>query len=112
MTTAVISHERIMNQTDVLRCGRRPSLGSDTDAIVFVIHDDASVREWLGNLLRGEGWHFETYASAQEFCARPRAVHPNCLVLDVSLSGLSGLDLQKRLAVERPDMPIIFIADH
>jgi FixJ family two-component response regulator len=111
MSTAVISHERIVNQTHVLHRGCRTSLGSDTDATVFAIHEDASVRAWLGTLLRNEGWRLEAYASAREFFARPRAVHPNCLVLDVSLSGLSSLELQKRLAVERPDMPIIFIAD-
>ena len=77
--------------------------------IVFVVDDDISVRESLQLLIECEGWHPETFASAQEFLDRPRNLVPSCLVLDVSLPGLNGLDLQKRVAVERPDMPIIFI---
>jgi FixJ family two-component response regulator len=79
---------------------------------VFVVDDDISVRESLELLIRFAGWQPETFASAQEFLARPRAPVPSCLVLDVSLPGLNGLDLQKRVAVERPDMPIIFITGH
>ena len=80
--------------------------------IVFVVDDDVSVRESLEVLIRYEGWQPETFASAQEFLTRPRALVPSCLVLDVSLPGLNGLDLQKRVAVERPDMPIIFITGY
>jgi FixJ family two-component response regulator len=80
--------------------------------IVFVVDDDVSVRESLESLLRCEGWQPETFASAQEFLNRPRALVPSCLVLDVSLPGLNGLDLQKRVAFERTDMPIIFITGH
>jgi FixJ family two-component response regulator len=80
--------------------------------IVFVVDDDISVRESLELSLRCEGWEPETFASAQEFLTRPRPLGPSCLVLDVSLPGLNGLDLQKRLAVERTDMPIIFITGH
>ena len=80
--------------------------------IVFVVDDDISVRESLELLIRSEGWHPETFASAQEFLAHPRMLVPSCLVLDVSLPGLNGLDLQKRVAVERIDMPIIFITGH
>src|SRR6185295_6231660 len=80
--------------------------------IVFVIDDDVSVRESLELLIRCEGWQPETYASAQEFLDRPRAFVPSCLVLDVSLPGLNGLHLQNRVAVERADMPIIFITGH
>lgn len=80
--------------------------------IVFVIDDDVSVRESLEVLIRYEGWQPETFASAQEFLARPRALVPSCLVLDVSLPGFNGLDLQKRVAVERTDMPIIFITGY
>lgn len=79
--------------------------------IVFVVDDDAWVRESLETLLEDEGWQPETFASAQEFLGRPRASTPSCLVLDVSLPGLSGLELQKRLA-ERTDMPIIFVTGH
>jgi len=80
--------------------------------IVFVVDDDVSVRESLELLIRHEGWQPATFASAQEFLACTRALVPSCLVLDVSLPGLNGLDLQKRVAVERTDMPIIFITGH
>jgi FixJ family two-component response regulator len=80
--------------------------------IVFVVDDDLSVRESLELLVRHEGWHPETFASAQEFLDHPRSLAPSCLVLDVSLPGLNGLDLQKRVAVERTDMPIIFITGY
>jgi FixJ family two-component response regulator len=80
--------------------------------VVFVVDDDISVRESLELLIRCAGWQPETFASAQEFLCCPRATVPNCLVLDVSLPGLNGLDLQKRIAVERPDMPIIFITGY
>jgi FixJ family two-component response regulator len=80
--------------------------------IVFVVDDDVWIRESLQTLLRDEGWHPETFASAQEFLDRPRALIPNCLVLDISLPGINGLELQKRVAVERTDTPIIFITGH
>jgi FixJ family two-component response regulator len=77
--------------------------------IVFIVDDDVSIRESLEPLIRCSGWQPETFASAQEFLARPRTIVPSCLVLDIALPGLNGLDLQKRLAAERIDMPIIFI---
>ena len=77
--------------------------------IVFVVDDDVSVRESLELLIQVSGWQSETFASALEFLARPRAVGPSCLVLDVALPDLSGLDLQKRVAVDRADMPVVFI---
>src|SRR5271157_4362608 len=80
--------------------------------IVFVVDDDVSVRESLELLIRCEGWQPTTLGSAQEFLACPRALVPSCLVLDVSLPGLNGLDLQKRIADERTDMPIIFITGY
>jgi FixJ family two-component response regulator len=85
---------------------------SHATPMVFVVDDDISVRESLELLIRSEGWQPETFASAQEFLARPRALVPSCLVLDVSLPGLNGLELQKRVAVERTDMPIIFITGY
>ena len=85
---------------------------SDITPIVFVVDDDVSVRESLEPLIRCAGWQPETFASAQEFLARPRALVPNCLVLDVYLPDLNGLDLQKRVAGDRTDMPIIFITGH
>ena len=90
----------------------RASPKSHATPIVFVVDDDISVRESLELLIRSEGWQPETFASAQEFLVRPRMLVPSCLVLDVSLPGLNGLDLQKRVAVERIDMPIIFITGH
>jgi len=79
--------------------------------VVFVVDDDVSVRESLEPLIRVAGWQPETFASAQEFLDRPRLTVPSCLVLDISLPDLSGLDLQKRI-VDRTDMPIIFITGH
>ena len=83
-----------------------------TKPIVFVVDDDISVRESLELLIQCAGWQPETFETAQHFLARHRADVPNCLVLDVSLPGLNGLELQKRVAAERPDMPIIFITGH
>lgn len=80
--------------------------------IVFIVDDDISVRESLELLIRSQAWQAETFESAKEFLARPRVLVPSCLVLDVSLPGLNGLELQKRVAVERTDMPIIFITGH
>jgi FixJ family two-component response regulator len=82
-----------------------------TTSIVFVVDDDVSVRESLELLLSTAGWQPETFASALAFLSRPRPTVPCCLVLDVTLPGLSGLELQERLA-ERTDMPIIFITGH
>ena len=80
--------------------------------IVFVVDDDVSVRESLELLVRNAGWQPETFESAQEFLNRPRPQVPSCLVLDLSLPGISGLDLQKQVSTERSDMPIIFITGH
>jgi FixJ family two-component response regulator len=85
---------------------------SHATPIVFVVDDDVSVRESLEALLRSTGWQVETFASAREFLSRPRALAPSCLVLDVTLPDLNGLDLQKRIAVDRIDMPIIFITGY
>ncbi|QNI30507.1 response regulator transcription factor [Alloacidobacterium dinghuense] len=85
---------------------------SQTSPIVFVVDDDVSVRESLELLIRHEGLAVETFTSAQDFLARPHTSVPSCLVLDVSLPDLNGLDLQKRIAQERHDMPIIFITGH
>jgi FixJ family two-component response regulator len=85
---------------------------SDGTPIVFVVDDDISVRESLELLIRGEGWQPEVFASGLEFLSRSPALVPNCLVLDVALPDLNGLDLQKRIAKDRIDMPIIFITGH
>ena len=80
--------------------------------IVFVVDDDISVRESLELLICNAGWQPETFASAQEFLSRARVLAPSCLILDVALPDLNGLDLQKRVAVDRIDMPIIFITGY
>lgn len=85
---------------------------SRTESIVFVVDDDVSVRESLESLLRWEGWHVETFASAREFLSRPRGYAPSCLVLDVSLPDLNGLELQRAVASDRSAMPIIFITGY
>ena len=90
----------------------RPDSSSQPTPIVFVVDDDVSVRESLEALIRCAGWKPETFASSQSFLARPKPDVPSCLVLDVSLPGLSGLDLQNRIAADRSDMPIIFITGH
>jgi len=77
--------------------------------VVFVVDDDISVRESLELLIRSAGWDRELFASAEEFLARPRVSAPSCLILDVNLPDLNGLELQKRLAADRNEMPIIFI---
>jgi len=83
----------------------------DVTSTVFVIDDDISVRESLKRLVRTAGWQPETFASAEEFLSAPRDAGPCCVVLDVTLPGLSGLELQRRLA-DRTDMPIIFISGY
>jgi FixJ family two-component response regulator len=85
---------------------------SQTTAIVFVVDDDISVRESLEALIRLEGLDVQTFRSAQEFLAYPRTSAPSCMVLDVSLPGLNGLELQKCISAERQDMPIIFVTGH
>lgn len=80
--------------------------------IVFVVDDDISVRESLESLIKFAGWQPETFASAREFLARPRTSMPSCLVLDISLPDLNGLELQKLVASDRIDMPIIFVTGH
>jgi FixJ family two-component response regulator len=85
---------------------------SQTTPIVFVVDDDFWVREALESLIREAGWRPESFGSAQEFLARPRVLVPSCLVLDVSLPGVNGLELQSMIAAERVDLPIIFITGH
>jgi FixJ family two-component response regulator len=85
-------------------------VGSETP-VVFIVDDDVSVRESLALLILSAGWRPESFASAEDFLARSRIDSPSCLVLDVSLPNLDGLDLQTRI-VDRTDMPIIFITGH
>jgi FixJ family two-component response regulator len=81
---------------------------SHSKPIVFVVDDDVSVRESLESLIRCEGWQPEIFASAHDFLARPRVLAPSCLVLDVNLPDLNGLELQKRIGADQNEMPIIF----
>ena len=85
---------------------------TDAEALVFVVDDDASLRASLQDLLESVGLRVAACASAQEFLHRPRPEGPSCLVLDVRLPGLSGLELQQRLAAGDLAMPIIFITGH
>ena len=87
-------------------------MSSQPTPVVFVVDDDISVRESLELLIRSAGWQPETFPSAQEFLSRPRPLVPNCLVLDLSLPGINGLELQKRVAAESSAMPIIFITGY
>lgn len=90
----------------------RPLPMSPVTPIVFIVDDDVSVRESLEALIRYAGYQPETFASAHEFLARPAARVPSCLVLDVGLPDLNGLELQARLAADRLEMPIIFVTGH
>jgi FixJ family two-component response regulator len=92
------------------RMGAIPT--SATVPTVFIVDDDVSVRESLELLVRNENWKPEAFASAQDFLNHPRTLAPSCLVLDLSLPGLNGLELQRQLAVEHIDMPIIFITGY
>ncbi len=81
-------------------------------SIVFVVDDDISVRESLELLIRSAGWQPEIFSSAHHFLSHPRMPVPSCLILDIAMPGLNGLELQKRVAIEQPDVPIIFITGH
>jgi FixJ family two-component response regulator len=81
----------------------------ESDALVAIVDDDPSVRRGLQRLIRSAGWKVETFASAQEFLDRPPAISPSCLVLDLQLPGLSGLDLQQRMADLGLDIPVVFL---
>jgi FixJ family two-component response regulator len=84
----------------------------EPDPVVFVVDDDSSLRHALTNLLRSVGLRVETFGSAREFLAGPRPDAPGCVVLDVRLPGLSGLDLQRELAAAQMDLPIIFMTGY
>ena len=84
----------------------------EPDAIILVVDDDVSVREALGGLIRSAGLRVETFATAEEFLAHVPSDAPSCLVLDIRLPHLSGLDLQKRMAEMNLEIPIVFITGH
>jgi FixJ family two-component response regulator len=85
---------------------------SDPDADIAIVDDDPSAREGLEALIRSAGWKVETFVSAQEFLGRRGAHAPRCLILDLQLPGLSGLDLQKRMAEVGLEIPIVFLTGH
>jgi len=82
------------------------------EAIVAIVDDDPSVQRGLQRLIRSAGWKATTFASAQEFLARSRTESPNCVLLDLQMPGLSGLDLQKRMAEVGMEIPIVFLTGH
>ena len=84
----------------------------ESDTVIAIVDDDPSVRKGLERLIRSAGWKAETFASAQEFLDRPRTEAPSCLVLDLQLPGLSGLELQKRMAEAGLETPIVFLTGH
>jgi len=98
--------------TSALHTRARSMRSTGATPTVFVVDDDAAVRTTLEASIQNAGWRVETFACAHEFLARPRVLAPSCLVLDLSLPDINGLDLQKRLAIDRADMPIIFVAGH
>jgi FixJ family two-component response regulator len=100
-----------MSSLGEARSGSRAPVISRENPVVFVVDDDVSVRESLELLILSAGWRAETFASAEEFLARSRVDAPSCLLLDVTLPNLNGLDLQKRI-IDRTDMPIIFITGY
>ena len=110
-TTALVEMKRV-TPTHATAVVSRETGSANELPIVFVVDHDASIRRSLELLIRGKGWQPETFASAREFLERPRSLVPNCLVLDLSPQGPNGLDLQKRIAVERTETPIIFITAH
>jgi FixJ family two-component response regulator len=97
---------------NALRTSSRSLPVQHATPIVFVVDDDPSVREALESMILQAGWQARVFASAHEFLEQPRVLVPSCLVLDVTLPGLNGLELQSLIAGERIDMPIIFITGH
>ena len=102
-------------QANIIRLTRgdlkSPPMSHDT-ASVFVVDDDNSMRKSLELLIRKAGWQAVTFQSPQEFLSHPRVIAPSCLILDVTPPGLNGLELQKRVARDQTDMPVIFIAGY
>ena len=84
----------------------------ESDALIAIVDDDASVRKGLERLIRSLGWKTETFGSAQEFLASSRTDAPTCIVLDLQLPGLSGLDLQKHITEAGVEIPVVFLTGH
>ena len=102
----------LTNPATVAGDGARSASMAQEIPVVFVVDDDISVRESLELMIRSAGWQPELFESAQDFLARQRVLVPNCLILDVNLPDLNGLDLQQLVSVERTDMPIIFVTGY
>lgn len=110
----VLAEMRAMYMETARGCGdqSRSAIMPQDVPVVFVVDDDLSIREALGPLIHSFGWRPETFPSAREFLAWPRPAVPNCLILDVNLPDLNGLDLQRLVSAERRDMPIIFVTGY
>src|ERR1700677_2023567 len=109
---SVLPTRRIDMNSNALRTASRPFPMLSATPIVFVVDDDPSVREALESLIVQAGWRAQVFESAQGFLDFPRASVPSCLILDVTMPGLNGLELQSLIAGDRIDMPIIFITGH
>jgi FixJ family two-component response regulator len=109
MDSATISQGPRMSSTHLFNAALGASVMADVTPTVFVVDDDVSVRESLQRMIRCEGWQPRAFASVEEFFARPPAVVPDCLIIDVSLAGLDGLSVQRRVSIECHETPIIFV---
>jgi FixJ family two-component response regulator len=101
-----------MSPTSMLRSDIGSSRIAQVPPTVFVVDDDVSIRESLDSCIRCAGWRPQIFASAEEFLSHPRLFSPSCLLLDIRLPNLTGLELQKRIGIERSEMPIIFITSY
>jgi FixJ family two-component response regulator len=110
MSSAAIFQGHAVSSPHVFGRGSSSSFASETEPIVFILDEDASLPESLELLIREKGWRCEIFLSAQDLLTYPPSAVPNCLVLGASLPGPDALALERRLAIERPGMPIIFIA--
>jgi FixJ family two-component response regulator len=112
MNSAAISQTNSISSAHAFRPAIGASIKVEPKPIVFIVDDDESMREGLKMLIACEGWEARTFASAQGFLDHPQTRVPSCLLLDISLPGINGLELQRRVVSERGDMPIIFVTGH
>jgi FixJ family two-component response regulator len=111
-TTLVIPQSSAPRSTQLRSLSLNTRTVSRATPTVFVVEENLHLRQSLELLIRDAGWHLEAFASGHEFLARPRIAVPCCLVLDVNLPDLNGLELQERIAAERSELPLIFLTDH
>jgi FixJ family two-component response regulator len=108
---------QLLEESDMISITRsaetrhRVPQAAPTTPTVFIVNDDPSVRAALHELVLASGWHAESFASVQAFLACPRSRGPNCLVLAVAMPDLDGLDVQRRLAFDRPETPVVFTGE-